>query len=176
MRKEIENLYDEWYWSYILSSIITNDIVKNDYFWKLVEYCKEHKEEALKFIEEKLENGLSDIHMVIPYITIDENMIDEYFDTIAKHLSFEQMCNTWLNFLKNTEGVDYYIEYRRYQKYLYDNYIPWDPRVEDDPNITFQEFKKGLRNGDNLERSNESYFDNMYSKMYNEITKEYENN
>lgn len=146
MRKEIEKLYNDWYWSYAISAFLSKDIVNNDYFWKLVDYCKEHKGEALKFIEEKLDNGYSHICMVMPYITIDENMIDEYFETIGDKLTLEQSCNTWLNYLKNTEGVDYYIEYRCYEKYLNDNYIVWDPRIEDDPNITFQEFKKGLRN------------------------------
>lgn len=148
MKEEFERLYDKWYWTYCVSSIISLDVLRNQEFWDFANYCKEHKEEALKIIEEKLENEISYLYIVMPYLAIDDSMIDDYFDILYNAGSMEQMCNTWLNFLKNTTGVDYYIEYREYEKYLNENYISWDPRVEDDPNVTYQEFKRGLRNED----------------------------
>jgi hypothetical protein len=42
--------------------------------------------------------------------------------------------------------MDYYKEYDAYKKHLDKHYIPWNPFRQDDPNVTFEEFKQGKRN------------------------------
>ena len=42
--------------------------------------------------------------------------------------------------------VDYYKEYDAYKEHLDKHYIPWNPFRQDDPNVTFEEFKQGKRN------------------------------
>ena len=47
-------------------------------------------------------------------------------------------------------NVNYYKDYDEWSNYLKNNYIPWDPRIEEDPNVTLEEFKLGKRNDENL--------------------------
>ena len=45
---------------------------------------------------------------------------------------------------------NYYKDYNEWSNYLKDNYIPWDPHIEGDPNVTLEEFKLGKRNDKKL--------------------------
>ena len=50
----------------------------------------------------------------------------------------------------NKHIIDYYEDYNKWQDYLKDNYIPWNPVHEEDPNVTLEEFKQGKRNNEKL--------------------------
>ena len=73
-------------------------------------------------------------------------------DPVAKPY-YEELKNGVLileNRLENYKkgGILPYIykDYDAYQEYMKDHYIAWNPFKEDDPNITFDEFKQGKRN------------------------------
>lgn len=66
----------------------------------------------------------------------------------------KKWCNFWVLILENRlenykkGGILPYIykDYDEYQEYMKDHYIAWNPFKEEDPNITFDEFKQGKRN------------------------------
>ena len=73
----------------------------------------------------------------------------EHFE-IEGFMPLDALCNVWLNILnnsiKNDKLKDYYKDWREWHEYLKENYISWNPFKEDDPNITFEEYKAGKRN------------------------------
>lgn len=146
----LERLHNSWYWSYALFSCISEDIICNKNFDIFVAYCKDHKYEALAYIKECLEDEPSYLYLVIERLLVDDSMMDEYHKVFENsNASMEDICNTWLNVINETFernngdvfGKDNYIIYREYQKFLNSNYIAWDPRKEEDPNITVKQYK-----------------------------------
>lgn len=140
---KLSELHSRWYASYAFKScILGNDEVQNDLFIEFVNYCKHHKEEAYEFIENRLENRPSIIWNALPYMYFDdEESIEHYFDAV-QNVHLNDVCNAWLNILKDTTGVLYYDEYDNYTDYVAQNYIGWDPRVEDDPNMSYKEYRE----------------------------------
>lgn len=154
MNKEFKELYDKWYEdTFLLSS---RDFQNEQGFIDLVNWSKEHKEEAVDSIVEML-NEAPDF---VVYV------FDELFNhplTTEGYVSIEQYCNVWLNLAeyyrdgeKDLTKVDLnkdnYKDYREYMKYMDDNFIPFNPIKEEDPNVTLEEFKMGKRNNQNFRR------------------------
>ena len=153
MNKEFKELYDKWYYDSFLLSY--RDLEHEQGFIDLVNWSKEHKEEAVDSIVEMLREAPNFVVYVL----------DELFDhplTAEGHVSIEQYCNVWLNLIeyyrdgekdltKADLNKDNYKEYDAYMKYMDKNYIPWNPFTGDgDPNVTFEEFKEGKRNKETL--------------------------
>lgn len=155
MNKEFKELYDKWYCETCLLS--SRDFQNEQGFIDLVNWSKEHKEEAIDSIIEILKNEPNFVVYVL----------DELYDhplTTEGYVSIEQYCNVWLNLVeyyrdgeKDLTKVDLnkdnYKEYDEYMKYMDKNYIPWNPFIGDgDPNVTFEEYKMGKRNNPNFNR------------------------
>ena len=154
MNKEFKELYDKWYYDTCLLSY--RDLKREQGFIGLVNWSKEHKEEAVDSIVEMLKEEPDFVVYVL----------DELFDhplTVDGYASIEQYCNIWLNLIeyykdgekdlsKTDLNKDNYKEYREYMKYMETNYLPWNPTKEDDPNVTLEEFKMGKRNNPNFHR------------------------
>lgn len=148
MNKEFKELYDKWYYDTFL--LASRDFKHEPGFIKLVNWSKDNKEEAINSIIEILKEA--------PDFVV--HVLDELFDhplTTEGYVSIEQYCNVWLNILdyyKNGEkefskvnfDKDNYKDYRAYMEYMDDNFIPFNPFKEDDPNVTLEEFKQGKRN------------------------------
>lgn len=154
MNTEFEKLYKDYKTTTMFLSVLPPHIPQWD---ALVEWSKAHKEEAIDGIIEILEEGPDDI----------VGLCDELFpDTVTYegYTPLDFVCNTWLVILiasKNgqilettnpKEFPDHYKDYKAYHKYMKKNYIPWNPFHEDDPNITFEEYKQGKRNDKKLLR------------------------
>lgn len=163
MNKTFENLYKDWHNATCFSSIISRDEI---HYKALEEWCVNNKEEASESFKELLLEEPS--HAV--------GILDKMYPGVLKvegYVGLEPYCNMWLNILCNKEllrsiiesgfnkdvilnfnstekeklkMVDYYKEYDAYKEYLDKHYIPWNPFHEDDPNVTFEEFKQGKRN------------------------------
>lgn len=61
-------------------------------------------------------------------------------------------CNLWLNHFKSTKNIDYYKDFKAYKKYLTENFKPYNPFNEKDPNLTYEEF---LKKKDDIDAVNE---------------------
>lgn len=154
MNKEFKELYDKWYYDTFLLS--HRDLEREQGFIDLVNWSKDNKEEAVDSIIEMLNGGPDFVVYVL----------DELFDhplTAEGYISIEQYCNVWLNLVeyyrdgeKDLTKVDLskdnYKDYKAYMKYMDDNFIPFNPFKEEDPNITLEEFKMGKRNNPNFRR------------------------
>lgn len=148
MNKEFEKLYTDWYKATCFMSHSLFDVTE----WKqLVDWSKEHKEEAV--------DGLIEILEQEPDWVVQ--LCDELFTDTVKYDGFVPLdfnCRLWLTLLKKYKkgesfnGTDIYDcpdpykVYDEYHEYLKENYIPWNPFHEEDPNITLEEFKQGKRN------------------------------
>ena len=154
MNKEFKELYDKWYEDTFLLSY--RDLEHEQGFIDLVNWSKDNKEEAVDSIVEMLKES--------PDFAV--YVLDELFDhplTAEGYVSIEQYCNVWLNLVeyyrdgeKDLTKVDIskdnYKDYKAYMKYMDDNFIPFNPFKEEDPNITLEEFKMGKRNNPNFRR------------------------
>lgn len=143
--EEIDKLFSTWYRAIMFDSTGRLGHQERD---ELVSYAKEHQEDlkawALKELEEpKFEN------LWIPEI-LDASLSDNLPVPSKKNLVeivslntddlYMIRCNSWLNHLKGTSGINYYKDYQEYHNYLQKNYIPWSPNKEDDPNPSYKEF------------------------------------
>lgn len=155
MNKEFKELYDKWYEDTFLLSY--RDLEYEQGFIALVNWSKEHKEDAVDSIIEILKKEPDFVVYVLDEL-YDHPLITEGY------VSIEQYCNLWLNLIeyyKDSEkdltkvdlNKDNYKEYREYMKYMDDNYISWNPTKEDNPNVTLEEYKMGKRNNPNFRRS-----------------------
>ena len=144
MNKEFLELYKQWYYSRLLSSI--SNLV-NDKLIELEIWCKRHKQEAIKCIIQILEDEPDNIIILLPELTghrpkwLDNHKIGLYMD-------LEKCSNWWLNYLKDTKNINYYKDWKEWKKYLDKNYMSWRPNLENDPNVTQKEFKEGKRNSE----------------------------
>lgn len=141
-KKEFLELYNKWHSSFIFSAHGSADPAAKEHYNKLIEWCKEHKEEGVQYIKEILEEEPNDIVMILQDLYGEEHFHVEGF------MPLNQWCNVWLNILnctiKNGKMKDYYKEWKEWHKY--GTYIPWNSFEEEDPNVTFEEFKTGKRN------------------------------
>ena len=146
-QKEFNELYMKWYSSYMFSAFGGTNPASKEYYDNLKEWCKENKKESLQYIKEMLEYEPSDIVMVLQDLYADKLGIK-----IEGFMPLQAICNLWLNILNKEKGLskgkikDYYKSYDKYKAYIDKNYIPWRPNLEDDPNITREEFENGKRN------------------------------
>ena len=153
MNKEFKNLYKNWFNA---TAILSHSQFEVPEWYELVDWSKEHKEEAV--------DGIIEILKEEPGWIVQ--LCDELFPDVLKsegYIPLEVWCTAWLAILKGyKEGLPLddiditnlpnpYEDYDAYHKYLNDHYIPWNPFHEDDPNITLEEFKQGKRNPENHE-------------------------
>ena len=149
MKDEFIKLYLDWHYSYSFSAVY---MPLNDKIVPLEQWCLNHKEEAIQYITELLLEEPNDIIIILPKLTgKDFNLGAE-----GIYWSLDALCNLWLNYLlKPKKTTDYYVDYRKWKKYLEKHYMGWRPNLENDPNITLEEFKQGKRN----KESNRSWHD-----------------
>ena len=140
MKEEFLDLYNKWYASYMFSAVGSSDPGAKESYEKLKEWCENNKKEALQYIKELLLEKPGDIVLVLDHLYNNGKALFKGFCPLNKY------CNIWLNILHKTENIDYYKDYNEWSEYLKKEYIPWDPRVEDDPNVTLEQFKEGKRN------------------------------
>ena len=139
MNSEFLGLYHDWTSSYIFSAHGPADPRAKESYERLKNWCLEHKDEVKHCATELLEEEPNDIVMLLN---------DLYDVKIEGFMPLDQVCNVWLNILKETtdQNIDYYKDWREFNEYMKDHYIPWNPVHENDPNITLEDFKQGKRN------------------------------
>lgn len=146
MKEEFIELYLDWH--NIVDLQNTGIPKSNKQYNKLKEWCQKNKKESLEYIKEILENEPDTIVMILNDLFKDDYKI-EYDDFI----SLDKLCNLWLNTInRNVIYVDYYREYNKWQNHLNKYYRNWRPNIEDDPNVTLEEYKQGKRNKGNYDR------------------------
>lgn len=152
MNPEFEKLYKE---HYAATAFLSYRLPHCPTWDALVEWSKANKQEAVDCIIEMLQEEPSDV----------VGICDELFPDLVKFEGFVPLdvwCNIWLTILeavKRGEDLkeinpmkfpDHYKDYKKFQKYMEKNYIPWNPFHEEDPNITLEEYKQGKRNDKKL--------------------------
>ena len=145
MNKEFLELYKNWYYSYCFDS--TGTKLVNDKLVELEMWCKNNKEEALKCIQLVLEDEPDSIVILLPELVgFKPKWLEN--PSLGYYMGLDIMSNWWLNYLKGTKDVDYYKGYKEWKKYLDKHYMSWRPNLENDPNVTQQQFKEGKRNSE----------------------------
>lgn len=147
MNNEFLDLYYKWRNTFIFSAFGSADPRAKDAYEKLKEWSLENVKEAVECIKEILLEEPNDVVLLLPDILGTNIEIDGW-------MQLDSICNIWLNILNHDindnhekkELKDYYKDYREFKEYMKDNYIPWNPVHEEDPNITLEEFKQGKRN------------------------------
>lgn len=145
MNKEFLKLYKEWYYSYCFNSNKASLI--NDKLIKLEIWCNNNKKEAIEYIKQIIKDEPDNIIILLPELL---NYRPKWLDNtqIGLYMNLEQCCNWWLNYFNKTKNINYYKKYDAWQKYLKTNYMSWRPNLENDPNITLNEFNEGKRNSE----------------------------
>lgn len=170
MNKEFLELYKNWQYSFCFDSTGRYSMI-NEKLIELEFWCKKNKDEALLSIKELLENKPSQIIIILPELL---GFKPKWLNTpVAKYMSLNMMCNWWLNYLNKTNNIDYYKEYKKWCEHLDKTYLPWRPNIEDDPNVTFEEFKNGKRNNSLFKHKWHKFplnilKDDELEKLYNE--------
>lgn len=140
MNAEFEALYNEWKCN---TMFLSCGLHENEWWDNLVKWSEQHKQEA--------KDGLIEILKREPdHVVFLCSVLWGELDTHG-YIPFEPYCNLWLNILegKNDFRKDHYKDYRKWKKHLDEYYIPWNPFVEGDPNVTLEEFQQGKRNDKN---------------------------
>lgn len=169
--QEFEQLYKDWVYSFGVSAFGCSDPAAKEPYAKLKEWCETNKNEAIKFIKKILEDEPNDIVMIL------QDLYGEEYLKFGGFIPLDKLCNVWLNILnctfgKNGKLKDYYKDYRKWKKYLDKHYMSWRPNLENDPNVTQEEYKQGKRN----KESNRSWHDFPLSILKDEELEElYEN-
>lgn len=145
MKEEFLTLYNKWHSSFVFSAHGSADPAAKEHYNKLREWCINNRDNALVYIREILFQRPDDIVNLL-----DDLYKEEYNVEVDGFWPLDEYCNLWLNVtdldFEHKVIEDYYKDLKEYNKYLDKHYIPWNPLKEDDPNITFEEFKKGKRN------------------------------
>ena len=140
--EEFIELYNKWHSSYMFSAFGSADPRAKVHYYNLIEWCKKHHDAALQYIKEILLKEPNDVVRIL-----DNIYKEEYNFSIEGCYQFDEYCNLWLNALHNNNVIkDYYEDYKKWKEYLGENYISWNPILENDPNVTLEEFKQGKRN------------------------------
>lgn len=139
MNSEFKELYDKWY---NRTCILSTGITEAPEYIDIINWSLAHNKEAIESIKEILLQGPDHIVYVL-----DEIIKPKAIKTTG-YVPLNCYCSLWLNILNGTanDPIDFYKDYNEYHEYMKDNYIPWNPVKEDDPNITLEEFKQGKRN------------------------------
>ena len=144
-KQEFLDLYNKWYSSFMFSAQGSIDSVAKESYNKLIDLCKINRGDALQYIREILMEGPNDIVNLL-----DDLFKEEFRFDIDGCVSLDEYCNLWLNVtdaeFDGKHIKDYYKDWKEWHKYLEENYISWNPFKENDPNVTFGEFKQGKRN------------------------------
>lgn len=145
-KQEFLDLYNKWRTSFMFSPHGSSDPAAKETYSKLIEWCKDNRGDALQYIREILMEEPNDIVRLL-----DDLYKEEFGFSYDGFYPLDTYCNLWLNVtdaeFDGKHIKDYYKDWKEYQNYLTKNYIPWNPFKEDDPNVTFEDFKKGKRNG-----------------------------
>lgn len=145
MDQEFLDLYNKWHSSFIFSAHGSADPAAKEHYNKLREWCINNRDNALIYIREILLQRPDDIVNLL-----DDLYKEEYNVKINGFCPLDEYCNLWLNVtdpnFDHKVIKDYYKDLKEYNKYLDKHYISWNPLKEEDPNITFEEFKQGKRN------------------------------
>ena len=148
-KQEFLDLYNKWHSSYIFSAFGSSDPRAKGSYEQLKEWCENHKGDSLQYIRELLLKEPGDIVRIL-----DDLYKDRFEFNVDGYCPLDIYCNLWLNITNaefdNKHIIDYYEDYNKWQDYLKDNYIPWNPVHEEDPNVTLEEFKQGKRNNEKL--------------------------
>jgi len=144
-KQEFLDLYNKWHSSFIFSAHGSADPAAKEHYNKLIEWCKNNRGDALRYIREILLEEPNDIVNLL-----DALYKEEFNFSYDGFCPLDEYCNLWLNVTDSEfDGKhikDFYKDWKEWHKYLEKNYIPWNPFEEQDPNITFEEFKTGKRN------------------------------
>ena len=148
-KQEFLELYNKWHSSFIFSAHGSADPAAKEHYNKLKEWCENNRSNALQYIREILMEEPNDI----VYLLAD--LFNEEFGfTYEGFCSLVEYCNLWLivtdTEFDNKHIKDYYKDWKAWHEYLKENYISWNPLKEQDPNVTFEEFKQGKRNDKTL--------------------------
>lgn len=142
-------LYNKWHESFMFSAHGSSDPAAKPYYEELKKWCIENPKEFKDSILEQLKQepdwavGL-----------LDDIYGEKLGVKAESYVGLKDWCNFWVLILENRlenykkGGILPYIykDYDEYQEYMKDHYIAWNPFKEEDPNITFDEFKQGKRN------------------------------
>lgn len=144
-KQEFLNLYNKWHNSCKFCEHGKESPEAKESYNKLREACEINHGDVLQYIREAL--------METPnYIVklLDDFYKEEFRFDYEVSCTLDEYCNLWLNItdaeFDGKHIKDYYKDWKAWHKYLDKNYIPWNPFKENDPNVTFQEFKQGKRN------------------------------
>ena len=144
-KQEFLDLYNKCHFTFMFSGNNSEDLTIKKSYNKLIETCKINRGDALLYIREILMEGPNDIVNLL-----DDLFKEEFGFSYEGFCSLDEYCNLWLNVtdveFDGKHIKDYYKDYNAYHEYLEKNYIPWNPFKENDPNVTFKEFKQGKRN------------------------------
>lgn len=166
MKEEFLDLYNKWHSSFIFSAHGAAEPAAKGYYMKLKEWCENHREEALQYIREILFKEPSDIVYLL-----DDIYKEEYNVEVNGFWPLDEYCNLWLNVtdpdFEHKIVEDYYKDYNEWHKHLDELYILWDPRIEDDPNVTLEQFKEGKRNSKELHKQKTEFFENRTKELNN---------
>lgn len=156
-KQEFLELYNKWKSSFIFSAHDSADMVIKEHYNKLKEWCENNRSNALQYIREILMEEPNDIVYLLADLFNEEfGFTYEGFGPLVEY------CNLWL-IITDVEFdgkhiKDYYKDWKAWHEYLKENYISWNQLKENDPNVTFEEFKQGKRNNETLlkEKRNET--------------------
>ena len=144
-KQEFLDLYNKWHSTFMFSAHSSADPVAKESYNKLRELCDINRGDALLYIREMLIEGPNDIVNLL-----DDLFKEEFGFSYEGFCPLDTYCNLWLNVTDaewdSKHIKDYYKDWREWHEYLKENYIPWNPFKEQDPNVTFEEFKQGKRN------------------------------
>lgn len=177
--KEFIDLYNKWQSSFMFSAFGSADPRARVFYEALIDWCKKHHDEALEYIKEILTDEPNQVVKIL-----DDLYSKEFNFTFEGYCPLDLWCNIWLNILNNDIDLtkskpkknqikDYYKDYNKYKKYMKEHYMSWRPNLEDDPNVTQEEFKQGKRNNKNMKRKWHEFplsilKDEELEKLYNE--------
>ena len=143
--EEFAELYNKWYSSFIFSAHGSADPCAKEPYNKLIEWCRNNRGDALLFIREILMEEPNDIVNLL-----DDLYKEEFNVCLDGFCPLDAYCNLWLNVtdaeFDGKHMKDYYKDYRKWKKYLDKHYMSWRPNLENDPNVTQEEYKQGKRN------------------------------
>ena len=148
-KQEFLNLCNKWHDSCRFCKHGKESPEAKESYNKLKKECTINHRDALQYIREAL--------METPNYMIkllNDFYKKEYDFNINGHYTIDEYCNLWLNItdpeFDGKHIKDYYKDWREWHNYLKENYISWNLGKENDPNVTFQEFKQRKRNNINI--------------------------